>query len=137
MYGHKAAHGKGAWHITWDGKRVWTRSSWEMAFFMYLDNKEINYEVESICFPIKYNYEGVEKEGTYRPDVYLPDINEFIEIKGFWRDDAKEKYDAFLSQYPEIKIKLYFKENLIELGIIGKDRKPIGISNDKKEKDLV
>jgi hypothetical protein len=103
MYGRKAAHGKGSWHISFESKRFFLRSSWELAFAKYLDSKKIKYEVENKRFPIKYTYEGIEKEGTYCPDFYLPEKDKYYEIKGWWRDDAKSKYDAFNSQYPDIK----------------------------------
>jgi hypothetical protein len=45
-------------------------------------------------------------------------LNCFIEIKGWWRDNAKQKVKRFLKLYPDINYKLYFKEDLQELGII-------------------
>lgn len=103
MYGKKAAHGKGYWHNTWENEKVFLRSSWELAFAKYLDSKNIRYQVENKRFPIKYFYQGMEKYGTYCPDFYLPDKDKYYEIKGWWRDDAKFKYDAFILQYPNIK----------------------------------
>ena len=103
MYGKKAAHGKGYWHITWENKKVFLRSSWELGFAKYLDSKQIRYEVESKRFPITYEYEGLKKEGTYCPDFYLPDKNKYYEVKGWWRDDAKVKFEAFKSQYLNIQ----------------------------------
>lgn len=102
MYGKKAAHGKGYWHETWNNQKVFLRSSWELGFAKYLDSKQILYEVESKRFPIIYSYKGEQKSGTYCPDFYLPDRNKYYEVKGWWRDDAKIKFDAFNDQYPEV-----------------------------------
>lgn len=118
MYGKKAAHGKGSWHTTWLNKKVWLRSNWELAIAEWFDKIKIEYQVEEKAFPIKYKYNNEEKEGTYRPDFYLPISNEYIEIKGIWRDDALEKYKAFLEQYPEINIKLLMGKELKDLGVI-------------------
>lgn len=117
MYGKKAAHGKGTWHITWENEKVWTRSSWEKKYLELLDSQQIKYLVEPKAFDIIYFYNGKEKEGTYRPDVYLIDTNKYIEIKGWWRDDAKDKYEAMILQYPEINIILLQKEDLIKKGL--------------------
>ena len=117
MYGKKAAHGKGEWHKTWDNQEVWTRSSWEKKYLELLDTQKIKYLVESKAFEITYMYEGKKKEGTYRPDVYLVEEDKYIEIKGFWRDDAKEKYEAMLEQYSDISIELLKKEELKKLGL--------------------
>lgn len=99
MYGKKAAHGKGCWHITWENKKVFLRSSWELGFAKYLDSKQIKYEVEFQRFPITYEYNGQIKEGTYCPDFYLPEKDKYYEIKGLWRDDAEIKFQAFKAQH--------------------------------------
>ena len=58
------------------------------------------------------------KEGTYRPDFLLVADDSYWEVKGYWRDDAKAKYEAFLEQYPEIKIELLMKQELHNYGIM-------------------
>ena len=116
-YGKKAAHGKGYWYNTKNGSKIWMRSTWEIKTATYLDANNINWQYEPESFPIKYS----NKEGTYRPDfAILKDkvIIEFWEVKGYWRDDAKEKYEAFVSQYPQHKIQLLGKEELKEKNIL-------------------
>ena len=54
------------------------------------------------------------KKGTFRPDfkVWKEDENDYEiwEIKGYWRDDAKCKFTAFLDKYSsEFTIKLFEK----------------------------
>ena len=57
-------------------------------------------------------------EETYTPDFYLIDYDKYIEIKGWWRDDAKIKYDLFKKTYPNILIELYEKNELKKLNIL-------------------
>lgn len=113
FYG-KIHHGKGNWYKCNDGSKVWMRSSWELKFAEYLDKNKIKWLYEPKQFPITYN----NKEGTYSPDFYLIEENRYIEIKGWWRDDAKLKFNTFISQYPLIKIDLYQKQELKKLNII-------------------
>lgn len=78
---------------------VYFRSSWEANYARYLNFKGINWKYEPIHFKLKNGT-------TYTPDFLLIDYNEYVEIKGYWRDDAKEKFIMFKEQYPEVKIKL-------------------------------
>lgn len=106
-------HGKGSWYINND-KKVWMRSSWEVKYAKYLDKNNIKWEFEPRIFDLLVN----QKECSYRHDFYLPESNCYIEIKGWWRDDAKEKYEHFILQYPDINIKLYMEEELKNLGVL-------------------
>lgn len=89
------------------------RSSWEIKFAQYLDNKNMEWLYEPKSFPIKYN----EKEGTYTPDFLLLKENKFIEIKGWWRGDAYIKYSSFIEQYKNILIEIYDRNKLKSLEI--------------------
>lgn len=119
-YGKPAAHGNGCWHTNWENQTGYLRSSWELAYAKYLDELKIPYLMEHKAFPITYNYNNEIKEGTYRPDFYLTNEDKFIEIKGWWRDDAKEKFEAFKQTYPEILIDLIEKDKLLELKLVDK-----------------
>jgi len=66
------------WHTTWDGKRVFLRSSYELAYAKKLDKQKTLYEVEYLRIPYICSL-GYEK--TYIPDFYLPQSNKIIEIK--------------------------------------------------------
>lgn len=113
FYGQKPKHGRGAWYSCKDGSKIWLRSSWEIKYAKYLDNLNIEWLYEIKTFPITYD----NKEGTYTPDFFLIKENKFIEIKGWWRDDAFIKYTSFRKQYPSLIVELYEKSQLIELGI--------------------
>ena len=53
---------------------------------------------------------------TFRPDLYLPDEDKWIEIKGYFRDDAEEKWNWFHKEYPNSE--LWDKAKLKEMGIL-------------------
>lgn len=69
-------------HITWEGKIVYLRSSFEKDFAKELDNKKIKYLVEFLR--ILYFDENLKKERCAIPDFYLPDSNTIVEIKSSW-----------------------------------------------------
>ena len=84
---------KQAWHISWNGKEVYLRSSYELEYAKYLDEQKINYEVESIR--IKY-FDSTRN--SYRcaiPDFYLPDTNTLVEIKSSWTYNEQEMFDKY------------------------------------------
>lgn len=85
-------------------KSIWMRSSWEVAYAKYLDNLRIKWSYEPKTFDLGNT--------TYTPDFYLPETDTYIEIKGYWRPDALNKFLAFKLLYPEIKIIIYNQEKL-------------------------
>ena len=97
---------------------IWMRSTWEVKYAKYLDVLNIEWEYEKRTFDITYQWENENKEGTYTPDFYLGALNEYSEIKGFWRGKGKPKFEAFKKQYPGIKINLFTKKELLENGIM-------------------
>jgi hypothetical protein len=119
-YGKSAAHGKGKYYTRSNGEIIWTRSSWEYLTAVYLDANNYEWEYEFEAFPITYVHQDKLKEGTFRPDfkVYINGQEEIWEIKGYWRDDARQKFNAFIEQYPNIKVKVLQKDDLIGMRII-------------------
>jgi hypothetical protein len=104
MFG-KVIHGK------WEKyKGIWMRSSWEVAYAKYLDKNNIKWLYESKVFDLKIT--------GYIPDFYLSKSNTYIEIKGWWRDDAKKKFRLFKKIYPKVKIIVLTKSKLKKLGIL-------------------
>ena len=89
---------------------IWMRSSYEMKYAKYLDNQGIKWLYESKTFDLGNT--------TYTPDFYLPNKNQYIEIKGYWRKGIKEKFNLFKILYPQINIKIIMKEDLINLGVL-------------------
>jgi hypothetical protein len=82
-------------HITWDGKEVYYRSSYELDYCKVLDEENVVYNMESLR--IKY-YDSQKKE--YRvaiPDFYLPKSNTIIEIKSDYTFDKQNMIDKVKS----------------------------------------
>jgi len=86
------------------------RSSWEKKYAEYLKNNNIDfyYEFETFC---------LSNGKSYIADFYLPNTDEYVEIKGYLSQDQSDKYELFRQEYPNLKWKILYKENLIDLGI--------------------
>lgn len=104
-FGKLSSHGK---KIKYN--HILFRSSYEVNFAKFLDLSDIEWEYENKTFDLGTT--------TYTPDFYLPEFDYYIEIKGWWRDKAKQKVKNFLKKYPEVNYQIYFKEDLQALGII-------------------
>ena len=105
MFGKPAPHGRGKYY-----KNIWLRSSYEVAYAKYLDKNGIQWEYEPTSFDLG--------DCTYAPDFYLPALDLYIEVKGYWRSDAKIKFNRFLKKYPSKNIIVLDREALIEKGVI-------------------
>jgi len=103
--------GKPASHSKWiKYKGILMRSSWEVAYAKYLDKQQIKWQYEPKTFDLG--------EITYTPDFYLSNSDTYIEIKGFWRDNAKNKFRLFKKLFPLIKCKLYRKNHLRRMKVL-------------------
>jgi len=91
-------------------KTRYFRSSWEVNFAQWCDLSGIKWEYESKTFDLGYT--------TYTPNFYLPEFDLWIEIKGYWRTDAKKKFKKFLKVYKDINIEIFEQNKLEELGVI-------------------
>ncbi len=98
MFG-KITHGN--WGI-YKGNNM--RSSWEIIYAKWLDKQKIKWVYESITFDLGNT--------TYTPDFYLPERNKYIEVKGYWREDAKIKFKLFKKLYPKITILIIGKKDI-------------------------
>lgn len=104
-YGKPPTHGYRIYY-----KGICMRSSWEVAYARYLNRNYLKWLYESRTFDLG--------DMTYIPDFYLPKTNEYIEIKGYWRGNAKKKFNLFKKLYPNIKISLLQKKELGLLKVI-------------------
>ena len=50
-----------------------------------------------------FKYIIEDKEKTYTPDMWLPEYGIYLEIKGYWWGNDKEKMECVKSQYPNTK----------------------------------
>jgi len=81
----------------------WMRSSWELKYAEYLDKKGIKWEYETKWFIFKNGL-------RYLPDFYLPELNEWHEVKGWMDEKSKTKIALFISEFPNEKLVIIDKE---------------------------
>ncbi len=112
-YGKQTPHGKKSYSHTSPIQGEILMFRWEELYATYLESIGEPYLYEPKTFELILN----SKPTTYTPDFFLLNKNKYVEIKGYWRDDSKPKYNTFKNQYPDIKIDLLMKEELNELGI--------------------
>ncbi len=88
-------------------KEILFRSNWEILFAKELDRLGIIWKYEELL---------LIPSGGYLPDFFLPECKLYIEIKGYWRDDALRKFIEASQIY---SVKLIMEKELKELGILG------------------
>jgi len=91
-------------------KNIWMRSTWEVAYAKYLIKNKIKWQYESKTFDLGNT--------TYTPDFYLPESDTYVEIKGYWRKDAKKKIKLFRKIFNKITLRIYNEKSLKKLGIL-------------------
>ena len=102
-------------------------SSWEVEFVKYLDSKNIKWKRPKNAF----NYYWNNSNHNYYPDIYLPEYNLYIEIKGI----PSERDYAKWSQFPE-NLDIYDSEDLYNLGLSIKIDKRNLVNENFKRKHL-
>ena len=79
-----------------DGKEVLLKSSYELRYAQILDYMGVNWAYESKS----YILHGLD-DSTFHPDFYLPDIDLWVDPKGYVRPESKAKIIEFSKEYPE------------------------------------
>lgn len=97
-------------------------ASYEIAVIDFLNKNKINFEWQTKVFVTPFKTKK-GKLSTYRPDLYLVDDNKWVEIKGYMRGDALDKWTWFQSEYPNSE--LWNETKLKELGIYDKNNKKL------------
>ena len=95
-------------------KGINMRSSWEVLFAQFLDLSGIKYLYEPKTFDLGYT--------TYTPDFYLPELDFYIEIKGYFPIKTKKKLELFKKLYPNINFSILQGKELSKLGILIEER---------------
>lgn len=93
----------------WKTNEIQYMVGWDPNTATYFnENKEYyEYEPETFLMP----------DGrTYTPDFYLPDKDLWVEVKGYFYGDAKEKWEWFHAEHPNSE--LWDEKKLKELGIL-------------------
>src|ERR1017187_15123 len=76
--------------------------TWEVVYAAYLDKADTPWLYESRKFPMMLG----EIKTTYTPDFYLPETDEYVELKGFYRPENRYKVRLFQQQYPSVRLHL-------------------------------
>jgi hypothetical protein len=112
MKGNRNANHRGDRQSYYKGIRM--DSSWEVGTAQYLDKEDISW---------KYGERGYKLSNgeVYFPDFFIYDNEVFqkiIEVKGYFRERNKKKFEMFLAEYPQVKIELWQRDKLYGLNII-------------------
>jgi len=84
---------------------IYVRSSWEANICRYYNLVGIKWTYE----PREFEFFKIKRGSRfYKPDIYLPEQDKFVEIKGFFTASDKTKLRRFKKYYPEEFIKLKF-----------------------------
>lgn len=78
------------------------QGSWELIFYKWAE--ESNVLIERLNIGFSYIWNG---ERTYFPDFYLPELDLYIEVKGYETDRDRAKWD----QFPH-KLKIVRKDDI-------------------------
>jgi hypothetical protein len=79
------------------GEEIVCVASYEPKVVSYWNENKINYVWHPQGFKMPNDH-------IYFPDAYLPDEDKYIEIKGYFRKDAKEKWDWFRAEHPNSEL---------------------------------
>lgn len=94
--------GRCSWYVV-DGRKVQGR--WERDLAKHFCSLGIEWKR-----PQHLSYTKDGKEHRYTPDFFLPEIDCYLEIKGFWWGDDKRKMKCVFKQHNELKIRVLEKE---------------------------
>lgn len=82
--------------------KIFVRSKWEANIIRIFKFLGFNIQYEPQSFRLS---DGT----TYRPDLYIHETGELVEIKGCWLKNAKKKIKMFKREYPKIKFEIIDK----------------------------
>jgi len=97
-------------HMHYEYNGVDLHGKWEVEYAKYLDRNGIKWARNKDSFA--YTYDG--KERRYTPDFYLPETDEYVEIKGYKTDKDETKWEQFPKHR---KLLVLMKQELGSLGI--------------------
>ena len=73
---------------------VKVQGTWQLRYAEYLNENKVNW-IRSKRINLKYRLHQDDYLHTYYPDFYLPDTDQYIEIKGYWWKSKDGKFDDF------------------------------------------
>lgn len=96
------------------------QGTYEFAFTEYLNEINVKW-IKTRKLSLRYKYFDDDYLHTYYPDIYLPDIDLFVETKGWWfvskdgKINDRKKLEAVLVYNKAVKILVLEKHDLINL----------------------
>ena len=93
----KSYKNKYKWHYIKDGIKINMRSGYEVLYAKTLTENNIEWLYEPESFKLS-------NAKRYTPDFYLSSTNEWIDVKGWYREEAKKKIELFESMGYNIKV---------------------------------
>ena len=99
--------GKSKW---FEVSGVKVQGTWERDIAVKLNESCIKW-VRPKC--IKYIMGG--KMRNYTPDFYLPDFDVYLEVKGYWWGNDKEKMECVIAQHSDKKFVIIMKEKFKQI----------------------
>jgi hypothetical protein len=97
------------------GNRLVWKGSYERKTIEYFNQNKVDFLWQSEVFETPFKT-PTNLTKTYRPDLFLVSENKWVEIKGYFRQDAEEKWNWFKSIHSTAE--LWDKRKLKELGIL-------------------
>jgi hypothetical protein len=94
------------------GNSVYLMSSMEIQYYEWLIANNISWRKPNT---IKY-LDNTGKHHWYKPDFYLIETNEIIEIKGHYWNNDRIKMQWVIEQHPNLTIRVLMKDDLKNLG---------------------
>lgn len=88
------------------------QGTWERDIAIKLNESSIKWE-KIRDYPFRYIRDN--KEHRYSPDFYLPDYNCYLEVKGHWWGNDKEKMNLVISQNSDKKIYIIDKDEYTKI----------------------
>lgn len=98
--------GKSKWYVV-NGVKV--QGTWERNVATKLCEMNIKWSKPSTNTDI-FSYVKNGKVKSYAPDFYLPEYDIYLEIKGYWWGDDREKMKLVIEQHPDKKIVIVEKD---------------------------
>lgn len=114
MKGNRNANHRGDRQSYYNGIRMDSR--WEIGVAAYLDRIGASWKYGEKRYRLS--------DGRYyHPDFFLYDAFGLtvIEVKGYFRESNRIKFQQFLSEFPDVKIELWERKKLTDLGIIDRE----------------
>jgi hypothetical protein len=93
----------------WEGYQLLCQSNYEK----FVIEKYINIQKYHIDWQIKFD---IPTGKVYFCDMYIKELDRYVEIKGYMRPHSKLKWEWFHKEYPNSE--LWDKEKLKQLGIL-------------------